>query len=170
MAKHRGRFLFVTFAFLVIAATSQAQTVLEVRAVTDRPQYMQGQPVMASVIACNLTDATVIAYVEPPCDLDQFRVFEDDTDPPVAFSDFGPWCVPVAVPVPFEPGECRVIGTWEWHQRSGGCPNGNDGTPVDPGAYTLAATFLDTTTEPTGFEILARRGRGIHRVLPGQDR
>ncbi len=145
----------VSVALLSVLTAAEAQTVLQISVDTDQSQYLLGEKVVASVEACNPTDSTVSEYFQCPCGRDQFQVYDEPGSTLIAYSDYGPWCLPWACEVELDPGECRVIATWEWSQRAGGFPLPGDGTQVNPGIYLMVANYIGTTTEPAEFEILS---------------
>ncbi len=155
MSTHSGSFCLAILPFALFLPIAEAQTVFSVSVDTDQSQYFLGEQVLASVEACNPTSDTVIDYFTEPCDRDQFQVFDENGTILVAYSDFGPWCLPFSIPLELGPGECQIIATWEWQQLAGGTPQPGDGAQVNPGIYSLIANYFNTTTEPAVFEILA---------------
>jgi len=148
----------VCVALLSVLSAAEAQTVLQISVDTDQSQYLLGEMVVASAEACNPTDSAVSEYFQCPCGRDQFQVYDDPGSTLIAYSDYGPWCVPWVCEVALDPGECRVIATWAWSQFAGGSPQFSgpgDRTQVSPGTYLMVANYIGTTTEPTAFEILA---------------
>ena len=155
MSSNKVIFCFAVVSFALFLPIAEAQTVFQVSVDTDQSQYFLGEQVLAYVEACNPTGATVLEYYTEPCGPDQFQVYDENGTILVAYSDFGPWCLPFSIPLQLGPDECQVIATWEWQQLAGGAPLPGDGAQVNPGIYTVIANFFSTTTEPAVFEILA---------------
>lgn len=155
MRNHSRSSLLAILSFTLFLPIAEAQTEFLVSVDTDQSQYFLGEQVGASVEACNPTSSTVLEFFTEPCDRDQFQVFDENGTTLVAYSDFGPWCLPFSVPLELGPGECQTIATWDWRQLAGGAPLPGDGAQVNPGIYTVIANYFNTTTEPAVFEILA---------------
>lgn len=147
--------IILLFALTWAPYPVSADTPLEVTVATNRPWYQPGDRVVVSVTACNPTSTHVEEHYAALCDRDQFQVLRDLAGQPIAYSDFGPWCVPFNPIVILDPGQCDVISQWEWQQRAGGWPLSSGGDQVEPGRYYVIAHFLGSTTEPTAFRILA---------------
>ncbi len=155
MGNHSRSFTLVTVSAALLVPAAEAQTVLQVSVDTDQSQYFLGEPILASVEVCNTTNETVVESYSGRCDRDQFQVYDETGTTLVAYSDFGPWCLPFNPYVELDPGECQVIANWQWPQRTGGFPETGDGVQVSPGIYSVIANYIGTTTDPAAFEILA---------------
>jgi hypothetical protein len=132
--------IIVALVLAMVPETAVTDTILDVKLITEKKDYLFSEHVYFFLDACNPTGQPYTETFSCMCCIYKIAIL-DNQGAMVAYYDDGKSCPQTSVRLNWKPQGCLSLGPFTWLQTRGGFPVPGDGEQISAGEYRVFAKW-----------------------------